>query len=294
MKKIFDSLTTREIAWALWLLVTFIACMFGKGIRQSIFSVFKCLLEWKILVPILFFFGHTSLYVLILLKLGLWDISLLKDTLVWALSFGFVSLINISKVNDAKYFKNILLDALKWTIAIEFIMNFFTFSQTKEIILVPVIVFSAVMQAATSFEEKHKQVEKIFKNLLISFSIFVFLFSLYKTFEKYNDLFTIDNFKSFLLPIFLTITFLPFMYLFNLMVKYETLWLTLRFNIKNVNERKRVKRHILLVANFNIDKIVSISENIAKPINIYNDLSYEMIKRVSKGKYIGFDEKSSE
>jgi hypothetical protein len=294
MNKLIESLSTRETAWVIWLLIAFIACMFGKDIRKSIFADLKTLLEWKILVPILLFFGHTALYVFILFKLGLWDISLLKDAIIWTLSFGFVSLMNINKVNETKYFKNILLDALKWTIAIEFIMNFFTFSLTKEIILVPVIVFSAMMQAAASFDNKHKQVETLFKNLLIWFSIFVFIFSLYKTFEKHSELFTTDNFKSFLLPVFLTITFLPFMYLFNLIAKYETLWLTLRFNIKNLNDRNRVKRNILLVANFNIDKVVNISKNIAKPINIYNDLTYEMVKKVSKGRYIGFDEQNTE
>jgi hypothetical protein len=111
---------------------------------------------------------------------------------------------------------------------------------------------------------------------------------------KHSQLFTVDNLKSFLLPVFLLITFLPFMYLYNLLVKYEELWTRLDFSIRNKQDRQRVKRQILLVANLNIDKLVSISKNIAKPINVYNDFSYEMIKTISKGKYIGFDEDNSE
>lgn len=180
--------------------------------------------------------------------------------------------------------------AIKWTIAIEFVVNFFTFSLTKEIILVPTIVFSAMMQAFASFDPKHKQVETLMKNFLMYFSIFVFLFLLYKTIEKHSELFTVDNLKSFILPVFLTITFLPFMYFYNLLIKYEELWVRLKFSIRNKKIRQRVKRQILLAANFNIDKLVSISKNIAKPINVYNDLSNNMVKQISKGSYIGIDE----
>lgn len=197
---------------------------------------------------------------------------------------------NTNKIDSTEYFKKVLIDAIKWTIAIEFIVNFFTFSLTKEIILVPILVFSAMMQAVASFKPEHKQVEKLFKFLLTGFGVIVFFFSLYKTIELHNKLFTIDNFKSFLLPIFMTITFLPFLYLFNLLIKYEELWVRLNFTIRNKTDRQRIKKQILLVANFNINLLENISKNIAKPLNGYKDYSNEMVKKISNGKYIGFDE----
>jgi len=290
MEEVFDSFSTRELAIAIWISIALTVCMFSKGIRQSLVGILKALFAWKIFVSLLAFFIHTALYVFVLYKIGVWNISLLKDTIIWTFSFGFVSLVNINKVNNTKYFRNIFFDSIKWTIAIEFVLNFFTFSLTKEIILIPIIVFSAVMQAVASHDSKHKQVENLMKSFLMYFSIFVFLFSLYKTVEKHAELFTIDNLKSFLLPVFLTITFLPFMYLYNLVVKYEELWVRLKFMIRNEDDRKRVKLQILLVANFNIDRLANISKNIAKPINVYNDLSKNMIRQVSKGQYIGFDE----
>ncbi len=233
MNEFLDSFSTRELAIAIWILIALVACLFSKNIRQSLIGIFKALFAWKISVSLLAFFAHTAFYVFVLYKLKFWNAALLKDTIIWSLSFGFVSLMNINKVNDTKYFKNIFFDAIKWTIAIEFIVNFFTFSLTKEMILVPIIVLSAGLQAASSFDPKHKQVENLFKSFLIYFSIFVFLFSFYKTIEKHSEIFTIDNLKSFLLPVILTITFLPFMYLYNLIVKYEELWVRLKFIICN-------------------------------------------------------------
>lgn len=290
MDKIIDSLSTRELAWATWILIALTACMFSKSIRSSIVGVIKALFAWKISVTLLAFFVHTALYVFLLFKFRLWDISLLKDTIIWTLGFGFISLMNVNKINDNVYFKKVLVDTIKWTIAIEFIVNFFTFSLTKELIIVPVLVFSAMMQAVASFKPEHKQVENLFKYLLTTLGLLIFFFSFYKTVEQHSKLFTVDNLKSFLLPVFLSLTFLPFMYLYNLFVKYEELWTRLNFSIRNKKDRQRVKRQIILVANFNIDKLVSISKNIAKPVNVYNDFTNAMVKTISKGKYIGSDE----
>jgi hypothetical protein len=101
--------------------------MFSKSIRQSFVGIIKALFAWKISVSLLAFFLHTVLYVFILFQIGLWDVSLLKDTVIWTLGFGFISLMNINKVNDNAYFKKVFIDTIKWTIAIEFIVNFFTF-----------------------------------------------------------------------------------------------------------------------------------------------------------------------
>jgi hypothetical protein len=290
MNKIIDSFSTRETALVIWIFIVFIASIFSKNFRGFIFDIFKLLLSWKISLSLIAFFVHTGFYIFILYRLGFWDNSLLKDTAFWIIGFGIVAIMNINKVNSNTYFKTIFLDAIKWTIAIEFIVNFFTFSLTKELIILPIIVFSATIQAVASFDKKHKQMEFLMKNLLLYFSLFVFLYSFYKTLTNHKDLFTFDNLKSFILPVILSITFLPFMYLFNLIAKYEDLWVILNCNVKNNIDRNRIKRHILWIAKFNIDKVVSISHNIAKPINIYNDLSYEMIKKVSKGKYVGYDE----
>jgi hypothetical protein len=121
-------------------------------------------------------------------------------------------------------------------------------------------------------------------------SIFALLFSLYKTIEQHTEFLSTDNLKNFLLPIILTITFLPFIYLFNLYAKYEILWTRLNITIRNNEDRKRLKRHILLIANLEINKLVNISKNIAKPTFIYNDFSKEMIKHISKKPYVGYDE----
>lgn len=276
----------------IWIILGLTFLMFNKDVRLSFFEVLRQLFSGYILLSLIAFLLYTSICVFALFKLGIWDKTLLKDTIFWSIGFGFITLMNTNNIKSKSYFKSIFFDTIKWTIIIEFIVNFFTFSLTTELIILPIIVFATILQVYAAREKKHKSVENLFKYSLMIFSFIIFIFILYKTFTATNDLLTTENLKSFLLPVYLSITFLPFMYLYNLLVKYEYLWIILKFNIKNKTDRNRVKRQILFIANFNVDKVVSITENIAKPINIYDDLSFEMIKKVSKGKYVGFDEQN--
>lgn len=286
MNKIFDSFSTRETALLIWIFIALTLCLFNKTIKQSLIGIVKALFVDKIILSLFLFFIYTVFCVLILSILNFWNITLLKDTIFWSIGFGFVTLVNSNKINSKAYFKEIFKDSIKGTIFIEFIVNFFTFNLLAELIILPIITIVSIMQAIASSNKKHKLIETFFNKLFFYFSIFIFSFSLYKTIINYNELFTFDNFKSLILPVILTITFLPFIYFFNLYVKYEALWIMLKCMIEDKNERKRVKYQILRTANFNIDKLVSITKNIAKPIYIFNDTSLNMIKQISKGNYI--------
>jgi len=292
MNNILDSFSTREIALLIWIAIALILMLFNNGIRKSIAGVFKALFFKEFMLVLFLFLLHTLFYVFILHKVNLWDKSLLKDTIFWAFGFGFVTMLNVNKLNSISDFKQLLIESIKWTIVIEFFVNFFTFSLTKELLILPILVWFSMMQVTASFDPKHRQVETVLNFIIGSFSVFIFFFSLYKTITNSSDFFTIENLKTFQLPVVLSITFLPFLYIFNLILKYETLWIVLNCNITEKRIRQSTKRKILLIANFNIDKVVSISGNIAKPINIYHDFSSDMVKKVSKGRYVGFDEKS--
>lgn len=129
---------------------------------------------------------------------------------------------------------------------------------------------------------EHKRVEVLIKNIFTFFSIFVFFYSLYKTIQEYREIFNTESLKSFLLPVILTLTFIPFIYLYTLIVKYEELWIKLNVLIRNKAQRKKIKRQIIFVANLDINKLTNISQNIAKPLNALNDYSIKTIKQISK------------
>jgi hypothetical protein len=294
MDKFIDSFSNRESALVIWIFASIFLMMFSKSIRKSILDVLKAFFVKQIIITTLLFILYVYLIVISLSKLGLWDKSLLKDTFFWVIGFGFVLIANVNKANSIKYFKQVIKDAIKWTIIVEFIVSFYTFSLKTELIILPVIVFSAMIQTYASFDPKHTQVETLFKRFLELISVSIFCVVVYKTIKSTSLLLTYDNLKSFILPLILTFAFMPFIYILSVYAKYEILNVRLNMSIKDTKVRNKLKKYILSVATINIDKIVSISENIAKPTYIYHDYSLEMVEKISKGKYVGSDEQDEQ
>ena len=172
MNKILDSFSTRDIALFVWILISLILMLFSKNIRNSIFGFLKTLFIKEFILILFLFFIHTFFYVFVLHKVSLWDKSLFKDTVFWMFGFGCITMFNLNSLNKNQDFKNLLIEVVKWTFIIEYFVNFFTFSLTKEIIILPILVWFSMMQVYASYEEKYKQVENIMKFIIGSFSVF--------------------------------------------------------------------------------------------------------------------------
>ena len=78
----------REIATAIWLLVIFILMLFKRDIRKSLLDVIKAFFKIKILSSIFLMIAYTTGIVFVLYQINFWNISLLKDTVVWVFFLG--------------------------------------------------------------------------------------------------------------------------------------------------------------------------------------------------------------
>ena len=199
---------------------------------------------------------YVFLLVLLFNAIGFWDNSAMKDTILWTLSVAMIMFINSNKANrDERYFRNIVIDNFKLTLILEFVVNIFTFSLIAEIIIVPLIVIAAVMKAIVRRKPESKQVDSILGIALGIFGSFILLFTIYKMIANFDDLASLRNLRDFLLPIVLTVTFVPFVYLMALYFRYENIFIRIdRFN-KNSELAKYAKKKILTTYHFNLRKL---------------------------------------
>jgi hypothetical protein len=80
-------------------------------------------------------------------------------------------------------------------------------------------------------------------------------------FNKFASMSTLEN---FIIPILLTLTFLPFVYLVAVYVAYENLFIRLQFFIKDPSLLKYTKKRILQVFHFRLVALDEWSKNIYK------------------------------
>lgn len=278
MIEYINILSNREKAFLVWILIALIAMMFGKEIRKSILGDFKALFVKQIL-SVLWLFGVYVFVVVSFLKLvGFWDTSLLKDTILWA--FGaFLVMFKVDKAKDRNYFTDLIKDSIKWAMIFEFLVAFYTFSFRTEMILIPVLVFTGMLQAVASFDPKHKQVEELLKKFVSFIGIVIIGYVIFKTYTQYKDLLTIGQLKTFLLPIILTALFLPFAYGLATYMVYESIFIRLPFIIKDKKLINKTKSTIIKIANIDIRKLENISHRIFMGgINSEADLPKKIIE----------------
>jgi len=264
MQTILDTFTNRELALIIWLTLALFASTLRKDIRESLGQLLKGLFARKLFT----LFALLTLYVfgtiLALHFWGLWDISLLKDTLFWFFTVALVLYFNVHKAKDTRYFKNILTESFKWTIVIEFLVNFYTFSLVTELIMLPILILVSATQAVSETAKQHESVNKFLTNILALIGLSFFLFALYKTVETYQEVFTVHNLHELLLPAILTILFLPFIYFVAVYMNYETLFIRINFVTEDAKLKKALKKEILFAANLNLNRLKVLSDNLRK------------------------------
>lgn len=137
------------------------------------------------------------------------------------------------------------------------------------------MVIVVLLQTVSEMDKKNEQVTKLLKNVTAIFGLILISYVAYKTFTNYTMLFALNNLFSFLLPIILTIIILPFIYILSLYINYETLFVRIKYMSKDNKIGLRLRKEILLAANFNIEKLLLIS----KKMNNYDLTKTDDIKK---------------
>ena len=256
MIELFDSfiknLSNREAAIAIWILVGLILALTQNKFRKSLLLVFKSFFAWKLTISYLVMFSYIAIMLLVLHAVGIWRVAYITTTILWVVCVGFVMLLETSKANDESFFKNSVKDNLKVLIVLEFLINFYVFSLWLELLLVPVFVILGGLLGIASYNKQYASLQKSLNYIMVIIGTFLIGYVLYMTVSDFNKLITLNNFENFILPVLLSIMFLPFIYFWTLYLNYETLFGRLQFFVSDRALLPYVKKKTILAFGLNL------------------------------------------
>ncbi len=157
-----------------------------------------------------------------------------------------------SKANDESFLKNSIKDNLKVLVVLEFLINFYVFSLWIELLLVPVFGILGGLLGIAASNKQYEAVQKSLNYVMAIIGTFFIGYALYMTVSDFNNFFTLNNFESFILPVLLTIMFLPFIYSWALYANYETLFIRLQFFVRDKSLLSYVKKKTILAFRLNL------------------------------------------
>ena len=233
MEWITDIFSTRELAIAIWVIIAFAFCVIWKKTRKNIGDVIKSAFCKKLVQLYLCIVAYSSIIIYLLYLLKYWDWFLLKDSV---LSMIFIALVScfkiISNKDRVRFLKELIIDAIKWTAVVQFITSTYTFNFFVEFIVLFILFFIGCLCAVAERDEKNKAVVKLCNAFLIIYGLISIVFSLNQAIHDYQNFITVDTLKSFLLPVIMSLLYLPFIYCFAMHCLYEEIFIRLKFVVR--------------------------------------------------------------
>lgn len=121
-----------------------------------------------------------------------------------------------------------------------------------ELILFPVLVFVTMLHTYSQTDGKYKSVETLFGTILAIFGFSLIIYALHELATNFSEFAKPETAEEFLLPPFLTLAYLPFIFSLVIYTTYENIFVRLQSSIKNKWVKRFAIAFALIVFNFHI------------------------------------------
>lgn len=229
--------------WALfgWLAVLLVLGLLKKDLRSNAGGLIRQLAQPKLSGTILLMAAWVYGLVLGARHIGLWESWLLKDTLFWFFTSGLVFWINSASVGRPSFFRRTLKGALGAALVLEFYLNLYVFSLPVEVFLLPTLALLGAVSAFAGMKEEYRSAKKLTDMILATVGFVVLGHVTSSVVRNWPDAAQVGTAQELVLPVWLTVGIVPFVYLFGLIVTYETAFMRVGFFSKDRRERLRCK-----------------------------------------------------
>jgi hypothetical protein len=230
-----DVANNRELATVIWFVLIFVACLFIKPVRASFVAVGRTLVGPPLLETLLLLIMYVVLLAWTGHALGIWTTDLLSETIWWFVGTALVLLFNVTvAVGERGFFRRSLLEVLGFTLLLDFFMNdLFVFSLPTELVLLPAITFLGVLAIVAGRDPTTRQVASM-TGCLIAFTGFVIAaFVIFNVVTNWTQVTTKEHLLEVLLPAWLTVGFLPFLYVIGVLVAYQSAFTRINWSLRD-------------------------------------------------------------
>lgn len=229
------SLTNREIAWLVWLGLGLVYLLTRKRMREQIWQLVQLFCARPILLSVGAMLVYVGVWVLLLSALHLWQWDNLKTTLLWCMTFAFVTMTDVNRIaEDDTFYSKSVRDTFSATALVVFLTELKSFSLPAELFIVPGLVVLGVCVAIVQTRAEAKDARWLVEGIA---SVTVLVLLGYGVSEIWREPSWVAL-REFIIPVILSLLFLPFIYAASIYVTYERIFTRLAFVIRDESLRR--------------------------------------------------------
>jgi len=219
----------REIASLIWITVFAAWAITQPRVRLGAIGVIKAALDWKIVLVAFLMAGYITIVVLILFQTGAWELVNIKPTIIWAFTAGLFMVFEVQEItNDDRYFWKAVIDGLKISAILEFLINVQVLSLPLELLLIPTATAISCAAVIAESRDEFRDVRALLKGAMTLLGLALCAYAAWRIYIDFDSFATVSTLLEFLLPIVLTFSFIPFLYCLAAVVSYENIFVRLR------------------------------------------------------------------
>ena len=264
-------LNNRELATLIWVGIALVLVFWNKSVRESSVGFVRACLEPLILLALAAMLAWVGLEVWIGARLALWSPALAKGTILWTLGSAGVLLFNCTKIDsggdDQHFFRRTILATVCVAAFVEFFVNLYVMSLPAELAF-PILVAVPSLMVAVAGQKPGYRFAKVFCEWMLALTgLAVFAFSAWQAYLGWHQLDPRELLLEFMLPAWLTVGLVPFLYLFSIYVAYDAIFRRINWDKTGRGSRWRSRLALLSALHFRTARVRRFSGYWATKLN---------------------------
>jgi hypothetical protein len=230
-----DILNSREWAILIW---AFIAIGYitrpprWRKLNEPLLGMLRALGSRHLVSAITLMTMYVVTMIYGLARLGLWDFSLLKGSLIWFFSVAVFSLFQVNKFSESPHkLKGLVADSFKLVVVIEYLVGAYTFHIAVELVLLPLIVLLSALVAFAETKPEYEPVHRFLNAVLVIVGAAILGSVMYLLVKDFEQLANRQAASDFVLPVILSALYTPFIAFMAVYSTYQTVLIRLRYSI---------------------------------------------------------------
>lgn len=253
------NLNNREIATLISLGILLTAVLLWKKGRPAALSVVRAFLTPKLAQVWLLMSIYVAACVWLLAWLSLWEWPNLKSTLLWWLTVGFTCVLEAQRLKNKPHtLRKLVRDAFTLSVVILFIAELVSFPLWVELLMLPSLIFLALLIAIGEHQADKPSVSRVLKllrGLQMLAGLIILSLSYWLVAGSITEHWSLNTLREFGLPLLLWLMFVPFIFLLAVYMTYEEAFIHLQIRPKQASIVRYARWRALFNFGWNIDAV---------------------------------------
>lgn len=215
-------LTNRDLASLFWMAVLLFAAVAWPKTRPILGTLLGVLVGRFFLTLVALYLAWMLLVIGGGYAIGLWSVDLLKDTVIWLVGVGLLTLFRVNDATKPDFYRHQLRKIGLVGLVLGFYLNLAVLPLLGEIVLQFLIAWVAMVVAFSGRDPKYAAVKRLGDRLSALIGLGLLVFVTVWLASNWNTLDPHSIGLSLLLPVWLTIGALPLVFVLSVVFNYDS------------------------------------------------------------------------